>query len=1033
MAVQQMLCGIGLWDKLSDKNQPFTFVSEEAFLKANNPLPLVPYPANLTRSDGSLSLSKLQGIVATGDAPLRYAREFADQAKRTLDIHLAVNPVSAGCHITMAVDGRLAHEAYRLSINESGVMICSADSTGFFYGLQTLKQLLPSAIYGQKLEKNETWTLPYVEIEDEPKFGYRGFMLDVSSHFFSKKGIMRVLDVMASYKLNRFHWRLTGDQGWRIQIPEYPLLTEVGSVRRASISNKGDYFTFFDDTEYGRGMWYSLDDLREVVAYAKARNIEILPEVAMPNRMTAALAAYPELGCYPTKKYCVRFDDPVSFDVPNISQNNVMDFFKCVLDHMAEVFPYKYIHLGGDECFSEQWYEMDDCLRLVKKLKLSSVDQLQRWLLDELGLYVGAKYDKDIILLGNILPQWRSTDMTEPIFMTCDSLIQTSIAAFKGFNSIVSLYNPLSFDEMQMPFHQRYVDEKYQGGRETYNFNSVETVYALDPVARLRNREFFCTGVQANMLTETCNDSTELEYQLFPRMLALSETAWLPAKKKNFTSFSMRLFSHNRVLDALGVTYAPHYFNKKALTAAETAVKEAEDILAAAADNYVGLPVDTKKRTLTKNLDGLKANMEDVDGLTALNSAIRSYKKAKISMPEEGKYYLILSASTDYQAKYVGSSLYAADNNVRFHYTKQYQPEEVWQFVPVEGGYKVRNAFTGKEMTMPAEEKQNVLLTRQGSVMKLALATQPGGQYTYIPAVLNISSEDKYLSAYCSGFARSGNEPGLCYPGTWRVVEVTDFAFMLQHLVDRCERILRDGRLEGEAELTEEASRLLNDGLVGPAKALLANGAVGRADYDCYLALYQQFMAMAHVAVVDGIDERYFYRLRNAYFPEFYLQATTDKGVIPSSQPEETAYFHWRFRKNDDGTVSIYNRMNNEPAYPSSDNDAARIHLGKEYAWTLDRFTCNEGQNGIRIRSASGAVGWYIQPYLWPDRLVLKDITYRSAIWIFEKLIIPTGIDRITTDNAKESKAYYDLQGRRMKQPLQHGVYIRGNGEKVIR
>lgn len=1024
---------LGLWDDRSDVNQPFTFVSVEDFEKTGKPLSLVPYPASLTRGDGALSLSKLQGIVATGDAPLRYATEFAEQAKRTLGVSLTVNPTAAGCYITMEADANLAHEAYRLSINENGVKICSADSTGFFYGLQTLKQLLPAAIYGQKLEKSEAWTLPYVEIEDQPNLGHRGFMVDVARHFFSKKEIMRVLDVMASYKMNRFHWHLTDDQGWRIQIPEYPLLTEVGSVRNGSFSNAGGASKFFDDTEYGRGMWYSLDDLREIVAYAKARNIEIIPEVDLPGHMVAAVAAYPELSCDPSKKYSVRIDGGISKDVLNIGKDEVVDFLKCVLGHVAEVFPYQYIHLGGDECPTNQWANNADCLRRVKEQGLSGVNELQSWLVEELGMFLKEKYGKDIVVWDELLSHWKSTNQVKPVIMAWNSIAKSSEAANKGFKSIVVPYQSLYFDMMQVPTAQRDVNEKYQGGWGDNFVNSVETVYNMNPLGSLSGREEFCLGVQGNMWTETCNDSTELEYQLFPRMLALAETGWLPATKKNWVDFYQRLQGQSSVLDALGVTYATHYFEKPSLSAAEEAVKEAEEILTAAADNYVGLPAADKKKALTEALDGVKANMEDADRLTALTSAISDYKKADISMPEAGKYYLILSASTYYKAKYVGSSLYASDNNVRFHYTKQYQPEEVWQFVPATGGYKVKNVLTGKELTMPSADAQNMTLTQNGSVMTLALATKASGEYTYIPAVLNLSADGKYLSADCTGYAKSGTDAALCYQGTWRVVEVTDFAFMLQRLVDNCETILREGTPGAVGEPTEEAFRLLNDELVAPAKVLLDKNTVARADYDKFLAVYQQFMAMPRVSVLDGLDEAYFYNLRNAYFPDYYAQVSSSNIVQPRKMTTNNPAFQWRIRKNADGTVSLFCRKNNKPAYPGSDADGAKILVGKEYSWTLDHFTCDEGQTGVRIKSASGDFTWYVNTNTWANNVVLKPIAWGAGIWTFEKLDIETGIDQVTTDNGAASNVYYDLQGRLLQQPSQHGVYIRENGEKVIR
>lgn len=1023
---------LGLWNDRSDANQPLTFVSEEDFEKMGKMLSLVPYPASVTKGDGSLSLSKIDGIVATGDAPLRYASEFASQAKRTLGIDLQVNPASAACAISMVADKTLEHEAYRLNINASGVEIASADSTGFFYGLQTLKQLLPAAIYGKTLQKNDGWTLPYVEIVDKPNLGHRGFMLDVARHFFSKTEVMRVLDVMASYKMNRFHLHLTDDQGWRIEIPEYPRLTEVGSVRAGSFSNAGGASKFFDDTEYGRGMWYSLNDLREIVAYAKDRNIEIIPEIDLPGHMVAAVAAYPELSCDPSKSYSVRIDGGISKDVLNIGKDEVVDFLKCVLGHVAEVFPYQYIHLGGDECPTDQWANNADCLRRVKEKGLSGVNELQSWLVEELGLYLKEKYGKDIVVWDELLSHWNADNKVKPVIMAWNNINMSSKAADKGFKSIVVPYQSLYLDMMQVPMAQRDINEKYQGGWGDNWVNSVETVYNVNPVASLSGREDFCLGVQGNMWTETCNDSVELEYQLFPRLLALSETGWLPAAKKNWVGFYMRLQTQRSVLDEMGVTYATHYFEKPEQTAAQKAVEEAEKIIAAAGD-YVGLPAADKKTAMTEALSELKGDMDNADKLAALTASVGQYKKADITMPEEGKYYQIISASTYYKAKYEGSSLYASDNNVRFHYTKQYEPEEIWQFEAVTGGYKVKNVITGKALTMPAGNAENMTLTANGSVMKIALATKASGQYTYIPAVLNISSGGKYLTADCTGYAKSGTDAALCYQGTWRIVEVKDFTFMLKHLVEKCETVLHNAKPGEMGEPTEAALSLLSDEIIAPAKALIGKGAVSRSEYDKFLALYAQFVAMPRTSVLDALDEGYYYNLRNAYFTNYLAMASTSNTVQPRTMSNNTDAYQWRIRKNADGTVSLFSKVGDKSAYPASDAETKNILLGKEYSWKLDQHTCDEGKTGIRIISASGAYSWYVNASSWANNVILKPIAWGASIWTFEKLNISTSINNVNTSSAASSNVYYDLQGRQLHQPVQHGVYINGNGEKVIR
>lgn len=589
---------LGLWDDKASADQPLAFVKAEELLgEAENMLPLIPYPANLTRNEGTFNLKQLTAITtpAGDEAVARYAQEFATQLEKTSGIKVPVNPTTAATSLVMTKDATLAHEAYKLTVNEAGINIAAADSTGFFYAIQTLKQLMPHAIYNRSGASTAIdWTVPCVEIADQPQLGHRGYMLDVARHFFSKTEVKRILDIMATYKMNRFHWHLTDDQGWRIDIPEYPKLAQVGAVRKGSFVNAGGSSKFFDDTEYGRGMYYTLDDLREIVAYAKNLNIEIIPEIDLPGHMVAAVAAYPEFSCDPTKKYEVRIDGGISKDVLNIGKDETIDFLKCVLGHMAEVFPYKYIHLGGDECPTDQWSHNADCLKRVKDEGLAGVNELQSWLVEKLGLYLKEKYDKDIICWDELLAHWKSDNTVKPVIMAWNHINKSKDAADKGFKSIVVPYQSLYLDMMQVPLSEVDVNEKYQGGWGDNWVNSVETVYGVNPVASLSGKENFCLGVQGNMWTETCNDSVEVEYQLLPRMLALSETGWLPAAKKDFASFYMRLQKNRDILDAKGLTYATHYFDEPDLTEQEAAVAEAASLLENAKPGKVGYPSQTE-------------------------------------------------------------------------------------------------------------------------------------------------------------------------------------------------------------------------------------------------------------------------------------------------------------------------------------------------------------------------------------------------------------------------------------------------------
>ncbi len=1024
---------LGLWNDIASADQPFTFVKAEDLLgEAENMLPLIPYPANLTRNEGTFNLKQLTAITtpAGDEAVARYAQEFATQLEKTSGIKVPVNPTTAATSLVMTKDATLAHEAYKLTVTEAGINIAAADSTGFFYAIQTLKQLMPHAIYNRSGASTAIdWTVPCVEIADQPQLGHRGYMLDVARHFFSKTEVKRILDIMATYKMNRFHWHLTDDQGWRIDIPEYPKLAQVGAVRKGSFVNAGGSSKFFDDTEYGRGMYYTLNDLREIVAYAKSLNIEIIPEIDLPGHMVAAVAAYPEFSCDPTKKYEVRIDGGISKDVLNIGKDETIDFLKCVLGHMAEVFPYKYIHLGGDECPTDQWSKNADCLKRVQDEGLAGVNELQSWLVEQLGLYLKEKYDKDIICWDELLAHWKSDNTVKPVIMAWNNINKSKDAADKGFKSIVVPYQSLYLDMMQVPLSEVDVNEKYQGGWGDNWVNSVETVYGVNPVASLSGKEDFCLGVQGNMWTETCNDSVEVEYQLLPRMLALSETGWLPAAKKNFASFYMRLQKNRDILDAKGLTYATHYFDEPDLTEQEAAVAEAANLLENAKPGKVGYPSQTEYDKLSSVYAPFIADNGATGDVAALKAAIAAYKTATVTMPAEGKTYKLVSASTYYKAKYVGSTAYVDGSQIRFHYTPQVEPEELWQFTAKDGGYVMTNALTGKQVVMPANNNANITLADAGTTLTIAQATVASGKYSYVAGALNIGTNGKYLSADCTGLVKAGTNAALCYQGTWYLEEVTDFTAQLNGLVKKANRIVAESNPGAMGEPTEEAIALLSNDLIAPATAAVAAGSVSEAAYKQYQEVYAQYLAMPRVSPISGIDESYYYYIRNAFFDTYYAEAQADGTIAPRTKGEGDSFL-WQFVKKGD-KVSIISKLTGKPAYIDTEAKSTNLKIGSPYEWGLNEYTCDEGKTGIQIITANGELSWYTNPGPWKNNIILQPKTWGASIWTFEVSNVATGVHAATAP-AIVPTSYYDLQGRRVSQPS-HGVYVTNTGRKVIK
>ena len=1022
--------GAGLWNN-NDVNNPVKFVEASVFENLGK-ISLIPYPQEMEVSDATFDFTKINAIAYGSDEMLGHIEDFAAQWKAAAGIELAVKKAgetAAAGEIWFGTDETLPRDGYTLNVTENGIEIKTSGFGGELYALQTVMQLLPREFFVEASGRTE-WTIPVVAIKDNPQFQHRGFMMDVARHFFDKEEVKKVLDIMAFYKMNRFHWHLTDDQGWRIEIPEYPKLTEVGAIRAGSFTN-ADGQNFYDDTEYGRGMYFTLDDLREIVAYAAERNIDILPEIDLPGHMVAAVASYPELSCDPTKKYEVRIDGGISKDVLNVGKDEVIDFLECVLGHVAEVFPFPYIHLGGDECPTDQWQNNADCLRRVQEEGLAGVHELQSWLVEKLGRFLKDEHGKDIVVWDEVLHNWNQKNTITPIVMAWNNGgAPSATAAGYGLESIMCPYSHVYIDFPQVPESQMLIDEPYNGGWGT---NTVERVYSLNPVAYLAGKEEYCWGAQANLWAETLNDNEELEYQLLPRMLALAEVGWLPVEKKSWVSFYRRLQSHDEILDAQGYTYAKHYIEPKEYTAAEQAVMEAEELLAKSIRGGVGYPA-------AETYDALNAALNGVEGedVTALNAAIAAFKEAPIVQPEAGKTYRILSASTYYKRQYEGSAMYQKGEGVRFHYTPQTEPEELWQFTPTEGGYIITNLYSGQQITM-GDYNTAIKMTEKGTALRIDKATIATRDYTYIPGAVVISAVEGYdaamtgsvkrLSAEVTADVYAKDEAALCYNGTWRIEEVTDYTLWLQGLVDKCELLILTARPGEMNQPTAEALAFLQKEVVDAAKKTLEAGAVTEEQYNAYVALYLQFQQMERTGIAQSLSEEYYYYLRNVWFGKYAAYDSSNSLVAPKDKADGDNYL-WSIVKRPGGAVYLINKATGTAAYLSTQGSDQVIKLGEEYAWTLEERTL-DGQTGICIIDAGASGSWYTNPSSWPNYILMKPF-WGACTWEFQQtdVKVPAGINTITKNSAEG--ALYDLQGRRVGCPTEHGVYICGD-VKVIK
>lgn len=436
-----------------------------------------------------------------------------------------------GLIITGQGTEKLPEGGYRLNISANQIVLCGKGA-GLFYGIQSFMQLFP-------LSAKNTIYLPCMEIKDEPRFAYRGMMLDVSRHFFSVTEVKKVIDLMARYKLNNFHWHLTDNQGWRIEIKRYPKLTQVGAYRM--LTQFHDNRDWFDQISYGG--FYTQNEIREVVKYAAQRYVNIIPEIEMPGHALAALTAYPELKC----EMPVNTQNKTIIDVVFCPREETFHFLEGVLTEVADLFPGKYIHIGGDEVNKEPWKSSAFCQDLIRKLNLKDEEGLQSYFIRRVEKILNARGKQmigwDEILEGGIAPNavvmsWRGE--------------QGGITAAREKHQVIMSpeTNGMYFDVYQSKSETEPINRwGYAPLVHTYNYNPL-----LKALSAQEHQ--YIMGVQANVWTEWIATPAKLEYMILPRMLALAEVAWSPIKEKNFDRFyDKTLGRHLSRLEAEGFNY----------------------------------------------------------------------------------------------------------------------------------------------------------------------------------------------------------------------------------------------------------------------------------------------------------------------------------------------------------------------------------------------------------------------------------------------------------------------------------------------
>ena len=509
---------------------------------------IIPKPSDLQLIDGNFIFTKNTQIVVSDSSQKKIAALLISKFKKVAGWNLkTTHKVPNKDFIQFKMDETLEDEAYTLKVNSDAVYITSGGYAGFLYAIQTIRQLLPASIDSEMLITDVDWVIPNLIIEDKPRFKYRGLMLDVSRHFFEIDYLKKTVDRLAMLKMNVLHLHLVDDQGWRIEIKKYPRLTDVGAWRVDQEDNHWDgRRKTLPGEEATYGGFYTQEQLKDLVAYAATKNIEIIPEIEMPAHVSSAIAAYPELSCH-EKPIGVPSGGvwPIT-DIYCAGKESTFEFLENVLLEVMEIFPSKYIHIGGDEATKTNWSKCEDCGKRIQTEGLKNVEELQSYFIKRIDRFLNSKGKRligwDEILEGGLAP--------EATVMSWRGVKGGLEAASQGHDVIMTPGTHCYFDHYQGPQNK---EPLAWGG-----YTPLSKVYTFDPVVEGMSKvqANHVLGGQANLWSEQIKTEAHSEYMIYPRLAALSEALWSPKLSRNWQDFYSRIVAMFKRFDYLGINYS---------------------------------------------------------------------------------------------------------------------------------------------------------------------------------------------------------------------------------------------------------------------------------------------------------------------------------------------------------------------------------------------------------------------------------------------------------------------------------------------
>lgn len=514
-------------------------------------LNLTPKPYEITSApSGTLALPQTI-LVSVYDLPdsiqdevRNFATIFSQESHKTVQ----VTSEEGNSFFSLRQRQDCGAEEYYLDITSTGIFIEAKTTAGFFYAFQTIRKIL-----------NADGSLPIVGLHDFPRFEYRGFMLDVSRHFFSTTEVKRLIDLMARYKLNRFHWHLTDDQGWRVEIEKYPKLTTIAATAPNCYATDMKYGPYYTNRQYGP-FFYTKEEIRDVIAYAKERHVEIIPEIDMPGHFVAALCAYPEFSCTPNANRSVWINGGISGDVLNVGNPAAVQFCKDILGELADLFPYEQIHIGGDECPTGAWEGNAQCQSRYRELGLNNYRQLQSHFIKEMSDFLALRGKKTSVWNEAISAGGADTNLMQEADVTVYCWTGPDAAAKKaanlGLNNIYTPWGPYYINRKQ----STRPDEPSGAGDGTDNLRKTYTTVPVPSDISSTLQKYY-TGVQGTFWCEHVADTAYLEYLALPRLFAIAEAGWTQQKDKNYDNFVQRVTADTALLNRLKFNYCKHDLN----------------------------------------------------------------------------------------------------------------------------------------------------------------------------------------------------------------------------------------------------------------------------------------------------------------------------------------------------------------------------------------------------------------------------------------------------------------------------------------